>query len=154
MWLKAYFKKTARFLLRMCCLLLGNSFEPRPNSRARGASIFPPHTKRQKKALLSSQSVGVLYLQSTNKSLDLRERMHLVNTEIDYSLFRNTKKLVSLWKCSVLTTVALNFKNDSSRSTRTKTVQKRLSPVRTATTDISGRTERLNVIHVILVEII
>ena len=40
MWLKAYFKKTARFLLRMCCLLLGNSFEPRPNSRARGAFIF------------------------------------------------------------------------------------------------------------------
>ena len=81
--------------------------------------------------------------------------MHLVKTEIDYnSLFRNTKKLASLWKCSVLTTVALNFKNDSSRSTRTKTVQKRLSPVRTATIDISGRTERLSVIHVILVEMI
>ena len=40
MWLKAYFKKTARFLLRMCCLLLGNSFEPRPNSCALGAFIF------------------------------------------------------------------------------------------------------------------
>lgn len=154
MWLKAYFKKTARFLLRMCCLLLGNSFEPSPNSRARGASIFSSSHKKTQGGSVKFAECGCPVSSVDKRIAALRERMHLVNTEIDYSLFRNTKKLVSLWKCSALTTVALNFKNDSLRSTRTKTVQKRLSPVRTATTDISGRTERLSVIHVILVEII
>ena len=131
-----------RFLLRMCCLLLENSFEPRPNSRARGASIFSFSHKKTKGGSVKFAECGCPVSSVDKRIAGLRERMHLVNTEIDYSLFRNTKKLASLWKCSVLTTVALNFKNDSSRSTRTKTVQKRSSPVRTATTDISGRTER------------
>ena len=153
MCLKAYFKKTTRFLLRRCCLLLGNSFEPRPNSRARGAFIFSFSHKKIQGGSVKFAECGCP-VSSVHKRIAALITWNIVNTEIDYSLFRNTKKLVSLWKCSVLTTVALNFKNDSSRSTRTKTVQKRLSPVRTATTDISGRTERLSVIHVILVEII
>ena len=69
MWLKAYFKKTARFLLRMCRVLLGTVLNPGLIAVRVEPSFFPPHTRRHKEALLSSQSVGVLYLQSTNESL-------------------------------------------------------------------------------------
>ena len=76
MWLKAYFKFTLKRLQDFCCACAaccwGTVLNPGLIAVRVEPSFFPPHTTRHKEALLSSQSVGVLYLQSTNESLKYR----------------------------------------------------------------------------------
>ena len=55
---------------------------------------------------------------------------------------------VSSWSCCVLMGAEPNFKRGFSRGMLTKIVPRRSSSVHTATTDISGKIERLGIVQV------
>ena len=68
--------------------------------------------------------------------------------DIFFLLLRNTKMNVSLWTCCVLMNAEPNFRRGFSRGMLAKTVPKRSSSVHTATTDISGKIEKLGIFQV------